>query len=58
MGSMDISNMESVDRILKGQVDGESPALHNACFCAIGKEGMYKCLHHSSTGRSTIANDT
>ncbi|KAM5446182.1 hypothetical protein McanMca71_008020 [Microsporum canis] len=38
MGSINILNIELVDRILKGQVDGVSSALHNACFCVIGNE--------------------
>jgi hypothetical protein len=58
MGSMDIPNMECVDRILKEQVDGESPALHNACFSVIGKEGKYNCLNQSRNGGSTITNDS
>lgn len=50
--------MECVDRILKEQVDGESPALHNACFSVIGKEGKYNCLNQSRNGGSTITNDS
>ncbi|EEQ32240.1 beta-lactamase family protein [Microsporum canis CBS 113480] len=44
MGSINILNIELVDRILKGQVDGVSSALHNACFCVIGNEGV-KCTY-------------
>ncbi|KAI0452384.1 beta-lactamase family protein [Xylaria acuta] len=31
--------MESIDQILKAQVDGESPALHNACYLVVSKDG-------------------
>ncbi len=42
MGSIDTLNVECIDRILKRRVDGESAALHNACFSVIGKEGTSK----------------
>lgn len=44
MGSIELPKMESVDRILKGQVEGENPALHNACYSVIGREGQSNCL--------------
>jgi len=31
--------MEGFDNILRRQVDGDKPKLHNVSFCAIGKEG-------------------
>ena len=50
MGSMNTPNTERIDQILKGQVDGKSPAMHNACFSAIGKEGKYSYLKQSRIG--------
>ena len=41
MGSIDVLNMDGLDQILKEQVNGENPALPNACFCVMGKEGTY-----------------
>ena len=44
MGSIELPKMESVDRILKSQVEGKNPALHNACYSVIGREGKSDCL--------------
>lgn len=57
MGSIELPKMESVDRILKGQVEGESPALHNACYSVIGREGESNRLDTSRTGGNTVSND-
>jgi hypothetical protein len=47
MASIGTPNTELIDRILKEQVEGEKPPLHNACFSAIGTEGEYNCSSKS-----------
>ena len=40
MGSISVPNMDAVDHILKGLVEGDKRALHNACYLVMGKEGQ------------------
>ncbi|KAK1751942.1 beta-lactamase family protein [Echria macrotheca] len=48
MGSIDSTQLGSLDRILKEKVAGKNPQLHNACFAAIGKEGtLYSAAYGS-----------
>ncbi|PQE13822.1 beta-lactamase protein [Rutstroemia sp. NJR-2017a BBW] len=44
MGSTETPNQDSLSRILEAHVNGESPALHNACFSVAGKDGEYNYL--------------
>ncbi|KAM3073544.1 hypothetical protein ACMFMG_004562 [Clarireedia jacksonii] len=52
MGSVQAPNMDSFNRILEAQVDGESPALHNACFAVTGKNGV---LYSAAYGSRDLA---
>ncbi|KAI0201402.1 beta-lactamase family protein [Astrocystis sublimbata] len=45
-------SMESVDRILKAQIGGESATLHNACYIVLGKEGT---LYQKAYGSRDLA---
>ncbi|KAI0430875.1 beta-lactamase family protein [Xylaria sp. FL1042] len=51
-GSLDAPSMESIDQILKARVEGETAALHNACYIAMDKEGT---LYSKAYGSRDLA---
>lgn len=53
-GSLDAPGMESVDQILKAQVEGEFATLHNACYIVMNREGMFTLIRELHLVENTL----